>query len=75
MTQQPAGEQEVSKAKFVRRKRRHNNQLANKRQMGGDVSVDKRRWSVDKTRGGGDAMRGVATISRRQRVESRQGLP
>ncbi len=52
--------------KVVRRRWRHNNQLVNKRQMGREVSVDKRQRSVDKTRGGGGAMRGVTTISRRR---------
>jgi hypothetical protein len=44
-----------------------NNQLANKSQTGDEASVDKKRQSVERTRGGHGAMRGVATTSRQMR--------
>jgi hypothetical protein len=50
------------------------NSWQNKRQTGGEGSEDKRGRSVERMRGGGDVMRGVATTSRKTRSK-RGGAP
>jgi hypothetical protein len=51
----------------------HDNQLANKRQTGGEASADRRRQSVKRMRGSGSTTRGILTTSWQTRGKKRGG--
>jgi Flp pilus assembly protein TadB len=63
-------EQEVA---VVGQQGQHDNQLVNKRQTGGEASVDRRQQSIKRMRGNGSTTRDITTTSRQRRGE-REGV-